>query len=425
MSRFLEWYQNHAVHSALDSLRKSISIAEEDHIESVDSVTELTRLKSALDFIQESLEAIEPEIVPANHTTAQLSQIQSALANAENHLNNYAANRNHAELVNANKQTDTALQTLPQINFIRAKSAARGVAAVTRNFSETAEGYLTGIEELTNSLQRELGDAQKAVQQQNERLGAIATEIDDYRRNVDSVFESFQKQLESARQAALTEIEQMKQQQATTVGQFVQESKQAFQTKLNEFAQAFDRQKGTLAESAESIIHALEAKRDAAARLLEVTTNMAVAGDFKLNADRQRHNANVMRVLAIIFMMIAIGGAAYVIFIAESGGRDWTFTLLRLLTSGLFTIPATYAAKESAKHRRLESQYRRVQLDLAALDPFIELLPEEKKQELKSEITQRVFGRSYEGDLRNRDEDEVSAPTFLSLVERLSNFFGK
>src|SRR6056297_2540059 len=114
MSRFLEWYQNHAVHPALDSLRKSISIAEEDHIESVDSVTELTRLKSALDFIQESLEAIEPEIVPANHTTAQLSQIQSALANAENHLNNYAANRNHAELVNANKQTDTALQTLPQ-----------------------------------------------------------------------------------------------------------------------------------------------------------------------------------------------------------------------------------------------------------------------------------------------------------------------
>ena len=55
--------------------------------------------------------------------------------------------------------------------------------------------------------------------------------------------------------------------------------------------------------------------------------------------------------------MVAVIG--FTIFISATNGFDWKLALFRIGAALALVIPATYAAKESAKHRLLENQIGR------------------------------------------------------------------
>jgi hypothetical protein len=69
---------------------------------------------------------------------------------------------------------------------------------------------------------------------------------------------------------------------------------------------------------------------------------------------------------------------------------------LRLLTALAIAAPAFYTASESARHRTNSDRARQRELELASLGPFIELLPEPKKQAIIEGMTTRYFGTEVE-----------------------------
>ena len=86
------------------------------------------------------------------------------------------------------------------------------------------------------------------------------------------------------------------------------------------------------------------------------------------------------------------------------------------MAAAALSYPATYAARESNKHRRLEILNRKAELELAAINPFIELLPENKKQEIKEKLVEKYFGNNSNilADMDNQIEDDS-----ISAVDRL------
>ena len=72
---------------------------------------------------------------------------------------------------------------------------------------------------------------------------------------------------------------------------------------------------------------------------------------------------------------------------------DWKLFAFRLGTTLVIAIPAVYAAQESSKHRQREQSNRRLHLELAAIDAYLELLPEEKRHEIKAALTDKFFGK--------------------------------
>ena len=56
------------------------------------------------------------------------------------------------------------------------------------------------------------------------------------------------------------------------------------------------------------------------------------------------------------------------------------------------TAPAWYTARESARHRTNADRARQTELELASLGPFIELMPDDKKNQIREELTKRYFG---------------------------------
>ena len=79
----------------------------------------------------------------------------------------------------------------------------------------------------------------------------------------------------------------------------------------------------------------------------------------------------------------------------------------------LLAAPAYYAAQQSREHRGLERRYRSMELELASMNPYLELLPEELQQAVKTELASRYFG-GLDGDAPPLDLDPR-----LNLIRRL------
>lgn len=87
--------------------------------------------------------------------------------------------------------------------------------------------------------------------------------------------------------------------------------------------------------------------------------------------------------------------------------------VFRLATSVLLLVPAIYAAQESTKHRDRERANRKLQLELSAIDAYLELLPPEQRQLIKGKMTEKFFGLVETPP----KEDEVTKHALLDIVK--------
>jgi len=66
---------------------------------------------------------------------------------------------------------------------------------------------------------------------------------------------------------------------------------------------------------------------------------------------------------------------------------------VRLLYALAIAAPAFYTARESARHRTNADRARQTELELASLGPFIELMKEQDKEEIRKSLIPTYFGR--------------------------------
>ena len=96
----------------------------------------------------------------------------------------------------------------------------------------------------------------------------------------------------------------------------------------------------------------------------------------------------------------------WTIYDLSSNGFNWVKSLIRILAAAALSYPATYAARESSRHRKLETINRTAELELAALSPFIELMPMEKQQIIKEKLVDKYFGNGSSDSITKAAEEE-------------------
>jgi hypothetical protein len=168
--------------------------------------------------------------------------------------------------------------------------------------------------------------------------------------------------------------------------------------------------------------------RQDAETVFGVVQNTIQAGAHKTYADNERKTANTYRYAAIFLMLSAVAILVLpeiIKFIRiediEKYFVDWDNLLKRLPISAVLFAPAFYLARESSKHRQNEFQNRRRELTLRTIDPYLALLKEEtKKDELKGQIAQSIFGGNDNQPGVNSDASDV-----IAQVANLTNNLGK
>lgn len=126
--------------------------------------------------------------------------------------------------------------------------------------------------------------------------------------------------------------------------------------------------------------------------------------------------------------MIGLSGILiYTIWDISGDNFDWIKSLIRIVAAAALSYPATYAARESSKHRKLEIFNRKAELELTAINPFIELLPELKKQEIKEKLVEKYFGNhgTLINDLDDKKDQDVSIGTVERIIKTVLPFINK
>jgi cytochrome c556 len=199
--------------------------------------------------------------------------------------------------------------------------------------------------------------------------------------------------------------------------------KETFEANSSTFMKDFETQKTKFDADSNAVIDQLKQKLAEANKIVNIVGNVGITGNYQNIANQHKYSANIFRLIALLFMIIM--SIILIYSINDLSNKDFNLTksLVRILAASILTYPAVYAARESSKHRALETKNRNLELELASIGPFIELLPEEKKQIIKEGLVNKYFGNTSQlEEVKNDDFEEISINKLDKLLKTILSF---
>lgn len=170
-------------------------------------------------------------------------------------------------------------------------------------------------------------------------------------------------------------------------------------------------------EEATRHIESMTQMEEQARKLVGLIGNTGVTGNYQKIADRELRSANWMRGFAIG----ALGALVVVVFLLVwmigTTEVNWEVMIFRMLVAIPLLGLAVYCGKESSRHRTNEERNRRIELELAALSPYLHQLRDEKAQEIRETLTEKYFGNESGVQEDKNPHLDVSLRTLLKHLE--------
>ncbi len=395
MSKWEDGYRDHPIHTTLQNL---IEAVDDDSLTSDDiNVIDLVdRINQAISYTKSCLDNVLPALI----NQGSINNANSYLQNIINEVNSYKANNNIGHLDNTTNHIDTLISQFAAFPIPRPVIEEEVFSGALISFKSQAEKI---IQSLSDQKQL-LGD----------KLTELSESSSDVRQQFDELLSSVNKQAEKI-DDTINEFETRFSQLKEHSNQLLENSNKINEQKIEQLMTEMSTEHASLLDeqkvNAIDIISVLETKKEEASDLVQIIGNIGITGNYQKIANQEKLAADKWRNIALLLMVVMVAAIVSTIFVSVENGFDWKLSLFRLMAAFVLLIPATYAAKESGKHRALENHNRKAELELASLDPYLEKLPEEKRNQIKENLTEKFFG--LESAVSKQDEPV----TYNSLIE--------
>jgi len=327
-------------------------------------------------------------------STAALSNLQANLQAPVNELNAYVANKNVGHIANAAAQCEQ--NVLPLLWGLPQQIPNLTEPSFSALVKMQADGALHTMQLLVK--QRDALDA--SLKQAQTHAEALSARLD-----------SLQEAMVRDRAEAAAAVANLQ----NAFAEKEIERAAAFDAATAAYKRDYEALRGELSSKAGVALDDLEIQRTKAARIVQVVGNIGVTGNYQQIANSEASQANFWRwvTIAIFGAGISVAAATFIKFWNEpfSAENMWS-VVIRLLYAIAITAPAWYTARESARHRTNSDRARQTELELASIGPFIELMPEDKKVEIRESLTKIYFGRQV-------DPHEVQSPMDIGNIKEL------
>jgi hypothetical protein len=304
-----------------------------------------------------------------------LNQMNTNLQSPINELTSFVSSKNVGHLANAAAQFDQNILSytwafLPKVNPLSKTETVELIDSLQERSRQTFGELI--VEK--NKLLSEISQLTEAVQAQDNRLNEL---------------KELQAQSKADLAASLSNLETVfnkaQLQRDTDFAALVSQSKES----LGETRRQFN-------EEAAQALETLNKHKADAARIVQVVGDIGVTGNYQNIANAETKQANLWRWITIgLFACgLAMAGATFYKFYHEPVNAGNTLAILvRLLYALAIAAPAFYTARESARHRTNADRARQTELELASLGPFIELMKEQDKEDIRKSLIPTYFGR--------------------------------
>ncbi|MBL7857255.1 MAG: hypothetical protein JNM57_06165 [Cyclobacteriaceae bacterium] len=391
-------FKEHVIFEKLGQLETRVH--DKESAEKVD-IENLDFLKASCSFIRNQLDKSLTILINIVDLTTVANELDGALTNLNAFLGD---NSNLGHLNNASNNLYSAISKARSFPVPNADGNF-SFSQIINDFKSLVDQKLKEFNASAQAIDSTIGVINQNLKERQEGIDTVNKIIGEKQLLVDSLNTTFQSGFDQIKSTEATKFEELR----------------------NNFKKDVDNSIKAIDDSTKDLIGRLNTKETEAKKLVNVIGNVGATGNYQQVADANRKAANLWRNIAIGFMSLLAGILVYTIWKIDTKEYDWQMALVRILSALVLTYPATYAARESSKHRQLESINRRAELELASINPFIEILDDAKKQEIKEKLVEKYFGNNERSSEKDSDKsDEVS----INIVERIiktisSEFFKK
>lgn len=388
-------FQNHTIFQKTEQLYNRIN---EKEVEEKLEVNTIDFFKTACHFLLDRLKVTLPTLLQINELNAVSNEFENALIQ----INNYIGNSNIGHINNAVNNINSALTYIKNFPIPYAKSDLDFSKIITQ-FQKTVEDKLNETKIKNTEIENEIENLKTELESKQNELNQLTTNISTKEKELEILSTNFQNQFDSS---------------TASYSKQISEDRIKYRTEID-----IDREK--IKTDTEEIINDLERKLNDANKLVNVIGNVGVTGNYQIIANEHKKNANNWRAIATIFMCILSGLLIYSIWKIGDIDYDWHKAIIRIVASAILIYPATYASRESDKHRKLENLNRKLELELSSISPFIEILDENKKQEIKVKLVEKYFGNNVNINDNDEKSENISANMLENIVKLVTSITKK
>jgi len=412
-----ENFKNHSVNEKLTQLSQSIS--QENAAEAI-GIENYLFLRSAVDFINDRLKIAIPSLVQES----ELISLSSELESGTSQINSFWGNNNIGHITNAVNNLTSALnraKTLP----LFAISSDFDFSKALATFQNAMESAYKTLESENEKMHEKLRKTQEDLTEKESQLSNLQQQITTKEAEIQTVLAKYTSDFEAIKINNSTSFESEKKKFVDVIESDRKSFKELFDSEALENQKKFNAQSKNFEDTSVDIITKLNGKLFEANKIVNIVGNVGVTGNYQNIANDHKKNADDFRKIALGFMIVMSGLLIWSIIELSSGDFDLYKSLVRILAAAILTYPAIYASRESSKHRKLETQNRKLELELASIGPFIELLAEDKKHLIKEELVKKYFGNHVSLDETKDDDDDVSINALEKILKTILPYIKK
>lgn len=388
----MNWYkrqfQEHPVQKVLDGFEQDIKNTKLT-LDELDERAAYARFRRAIRMVRHALRAVDPTMV----TAASLNEVEAVAADLREQYRAFCSDRNWRALGDA---TDAMLNQVFRLRPWHTDGNGREAFAQVEDYRELVEQHLSAIKAQADELCRHFDSSRHELESIGERLREQDHVFEQQKGRLDSLISDQQSRFAQAEQDRTGRFQDEQGQRGRAFDELRSDLQQQSSDFLEQSRIAQEQRAAEQNRQSQTHLSTLEEHEEHARRIVGVVGNIGVTGNYQKIADREWAKAELFRWLTVGFF--GLMGVVVLIIVFSVGVKDfnWEVALFRLGVAVTLIAPAIYCAKESSKHRALETRNRRIELELASLRPFLEDLPGKTVEEITAKLAEQYFGKGLE-----------------------------
>jgi hypothetical protein len=399
MSRWADQFEKNQIHQTVNQVREWIATEVEDIDKS--HAAERLRLIKIIDTIKSIVEGLDPDIFPDTEMT-QLSQ-HMRHQSFWNQLKSYSSNGNVAHLQTAN---DHITGQIPNILKMATLAKPPDVQQALRAIEEANDSFRKSIEKTKANFEKVINGYNSKISEFETQITNLQQEYDALKQSTEDSLADWQNTFTSAETTRAKEHSDAQIEKGEKFNEILLEFKDQAGSEREEISKRHDETLrkfvGDFEASVTDTLQDINQKHQSVLDIHELVANDGVAGGYKKNADEERSAANTWRIISMLCYGLIL---VWVVFkgwlgfgVAATGTLDWPVIVTTVSVTAVAFVAAQFASRQSRLHRINEQRMRWFALEVKAIDPFISSLPIEMQQELKRQLSERLFGQDRVAD---------------------------
>lgn len=383
MPQFIDRIRAHQVNNSAQVLAETLQQSRGELPDDAEAVLAHERLTQIVSLLQRLLrEADANLLVPGN-----LDAIHQYISNVLGEVRNFASTRNASHLYTANTYADSIVSQFPA--FPRPLSAVD-----LGELTQTVNAARSNLTDTIANMAARYSTTRAELDGLTQRVGELTAEIDKQKARLDTAIVQYQEQFSRSEAQRLADFTAAEQKRAGDANSAAGERDNLWANEVAAIKLQHKEQVDAAKLAADTLMGELEERKQEATRIVGIISENGLVHGYRKVADAEAKSAENWHKVAAGAMIALILFALFAFWGTIHGETvNWGVFAARAFVAAAIGILAAYAARLAGEHRDNERRNRRLELELAALDPFLAPLPEEKRLEVKRQMADKLFGQ--------------------------------